>query len=305
MLRAAIIGREGKWGRTWHNKLKERKDIQICYACDIKYANLKASEIYAGVEIVPYFTEVGPVDIVFIAAYPDKHHTIASYFINMGTDVFVTVPAALSNEELHSLVEMGQEKGVRIGIDFQETPTYELIRQKIRGRKIEEVNDERMIVSPHPSNRLYGIFMDEDLPSIHFYHMMESLFGVDSNSIQCEVRGPDELKSSFTANKGSIKCTTHSKWVEAEADSRKIIFKCSDGQMSVATMPYLDKYALIFDENGKREMIVIDDKVEKILNDFVISVSKNEQSQPSLYNHEAIKAHEDSFLSITQGIFRI
>lgn len=171
-----------------------------------------------------------------------------------------------------------------------------------------EARDYRMIQHPHATKRLIYTIIGEDVPHIHFMGLMQSLYGIDSESVRNIAYSIDGIDAEFTCNKGRIKCKVETSWMMPDVEStieKSMEFKFkNNGSMSVTDVPYKDGTSELLFDGDINERVKVPDKLGWIVNNFFDSLSDGTEPIASLSNPEIRKIHLDTLVSVTPEFLR-
>jgi len=138
MLKVAIIGC-GKIADAHAAQVQRIKNCEIVAACDRE--ELMAKQLCERFPIKAWFTDVGEMlekarpDVVHITTPPQGHFPLGKQCLEHGCNVYIEKPFALDTAEAIELIEMAQEKKVKItaGHDDQFSPVARRMREAVRG----------------------------------------------------------------------------------------------------------------------------------------------------------------------------
>jgi len=117
MLKVAIVGC-GKIADAHAAQIQRIKGCEIVAVCDREL--LMARQLYERFTVKRYFSDLTELlndtrpDVVHIATPPDTHFDIARLCLNWGCHVYVEKPITLRSREAETLIELANEKGLRL-----------------------------------------------------------------------------------------------------------------------------------------------------------------------------------------------
>ena len=146
-LRLAVIG-QGRSGRDIHGLFYKREsniwfDVAIVAEYDAARREMALRE-YPGCEVVEDYREIfdrKDIDLVVNASYSDTHYSITREFLEKGFNVVVEKPFARNYYECSDLMNLAEEKGVKLYV-FQQsflTPYYEQAKALMENGKIGDI----------------------------------------------------------------------------------------------------------------------------------------------------------------------
>ena len=137
MLKVGIVGC-GKIADSHAAQIKRIKGCEIVGVCDREL--LMAQQLYERFPIKAYYGDVAELlehaqpDVVHITTPPQSHYEIARTCLEWGCHVYVEKPFTVDAAEAESLIELAEQKGLKItaGHDDQFRPATRRMRSLIR-----------------------------------------------------------------------------------------------------------------------------------------------------------------------------
>ncbi|MBX4206183.1 Gfo/Idh/MocA family oxidoreductase [Candidatus Parcubacteria bacterium] len=127
-MKVALIG-IGRWGTVLKGELT--KVAEVKYACD---SSFDLDQVWSDPE----------VEAVFIATPTETHFEIAQKALESGKHVFLEKPGTSSSADLEKLVNLAQEKGLKlaVGYEFPHHPAVRKVKELALGQTIKFVRLE-------------------------------------------------------------------------------------------------------------------------------------------------------------------
>src|SRR2546428_3087337 len=119
MLRVAIVGC-GKIADAHASQIQRIKGCEIVGVCDREV--LMARQLYERFPVKRYYSDLTELlsdarpDVVHITTPPESHFDIARFCLEQGCHVYVEKPFTLHAEEAQVLVELANEKGLKLTV---------------------------------------------------------------------------------------------------------------------------------------------------------------------------------------------
>ncbi len=137
MIKVAIIGC-GKIADSHASQIQRIPGCEIVGVCDKE--ELMARQLYERFPVKHYFSSVNELlekalpDVIHITTPPQSHFALGSLCLQAGCHVYLEKPFTLNTEEAVRLIEMANEKKLKItaGHDDQFTPAARRMRELIR-----------------------------------------------------------------------------------------------------------------------------------------------------------------------------
>jgi predicted dehydrogenase len=123
MLKVAIVGC-GKIADSHASQIQRIPECEIVGVCDRE--PLMAQQLYERFPIKAYFSEVTDLltqakpDVVHITTPPASHFDIAKLCLEMGCHVYVEKPFTLCEEEAQSVIDLADEKQLKVTVGHDE-----------------------------------------------------------------------------------------------------------------------------------------------------------------------------------------
>ena len=137
MLRVAIIGC-GKIADAHASQIQRIPGCEIVGVCDAE--ELMARQLYERFPVRRYFNNVAELlnqsrpDVVHVTTPPQSHFCITTQCLHFGCHVYVEKPFTVDTHQAETLIELAQQKGLRItvGHDDQFRPAARRMRRLIQ-----------------------------------------------------------------------------------------------------------------------------------------------------------------------------
>jgi predicted dehydrogenase len=137
MLRVAIVGC-GKIADSHASQIQRIQGCEIVGVCDRE--ELMARQLYERFPVSGYFNNVAELldetrpDVVHVTTPPQSHFSIATQCLHFGCHVYVEKPFTVDTHEAETLIELAQQKGLKItvGHDDQFRPAARRMRGLIQ-----------------------------------------------------------------------------------------------------------------------------------------------------------------------------
>ena len=119
-MKVAVIG-TGYWGPNLIRNFFAADEIDAVVACDLDEVRLaKMQKQFHGIETASDYSAVierSDIDIVVIATPVSKHHEIAKKALLAGKHVWIEKPMTVSATEAEELIELAEQKNVKLFVD--------------------------------------------------------------------------------------------------------------------------------------------------------------------------------------------
>jgi predicted dehydrogenase len=119
-MKAAVIG-AGYWGPNLIRNFLAQDEIDVVVACDLDEGRLaRMQKSFHGIEIERDHDAVitrPDIDIVAIATPVSTHHGLAKNALLAGKHCFIEKPMTASVAEAQELIELAEQKGLRLFVD--------------------------------------------------------------------------------------------------------------------------------------------------------------------------------------------
>lgn len=119
-MKVAVIG-TGYWGPNLIRNFLALDEVTGVIACDLDESRLaRMRRAFHGIETASDFEEViarTDIDIVVIATPVSTHHEIAKKALANGKHCFIEKPMAASSREAEELIELAEQKGLKLFVD--------------------------------------------------------------------------------------------------------------------------------------------------------------------------------------------
>lgn len=137
MLKVAIVGC-GKIADAHASQIQWLRGCEIVAVCDRE--PLMAKQLYERFPVKRYFSDLGVLldearpDVVHITTPPESHFDIAKNCLERGCHVYVEKPFTLYAEQAQRLLELAQEKGLKLTVGHNEqfSPVARRMRALVR-----------------------------------------------------------------------------------------------------------------------------------------------------------------------------
>jgi len=123
MLKVAIVGC-GKIADAHASWIQRIKGCEIVGVCDRE--PLMAKQLYDRFPVKQYFTEVRHLlskaqpEVVHITTSPESHFDLARFCLEQGSNVYVEKPFTIDAEQAKRLVDLAEEKGLKLTVGHNE-----------------------------------------------------------------------------------------------------------------------------------------------------------------------------------------
>jgi predicted dehydrogenase len=127
MLKVAIVGC-GKIADSHASQIQRIEGCEIVGVCDRE--PLMAKQLYERFPVKQYFTDLAELlskvrpDVVHITTSPESHFDIAKLCLEEGCHVYVEKPFTLYAEQAQRLVDLAEEKGLKLTVGHNEQFSY-------------------------------------------------------------------------------------------------------------------------------------------------------------------------------------
>ena len=143
-LRVGVVGL-GYWGPNLLRGLLERPGVDVSYVCDLDEERLSAiGRRYPGARATACFEDLlsdSKLDAVLIATPVFTHFELAAQALDAGKHTFVEKPLAPSTAEASELIELAEDRDVRLmcGQTFLYSPAVRAIKRLIDLNELGEI----------------------------------------------------------------------------------------------------------------------------------------------------------------------
>jgi predicted dehydrogenase len=143
-LRVGVVGL-GYWGPNLLRGLLERPGVDVSYVCDLDEERLSAmARRYPGARATACFEDLlsdPSLDAVLIATPVFTHFELAAQALHAGKHTFVEKPLAPSTAEASELIELAEDRDVRLmcGQTFLYSPAVRAIKRLIELNELGEI----------------------------------------------------------------------------------------------------------------------------------------------------------------------
>lgn len=135
-LKVGIVGL-GYWGPNLLRGLIEQPDVEVAYICDLDEARLASfSRRYPGAAATRRYEDLlddPQLDAILIATPVFTHFKLAAAALRAGKHTFVEKPLAPSTAEVHELIELAEDRDLRLmcGQTFLYSPPVREVKRLI------------------------------------------------------------------------------------------------------------------------------------------------------------------------------
>jgi predicted dehydrogenase len=132
MMKVGIIGL-GYWGPNLVRNFMAHSDVEKVVACDQRIERLQfIKDRFPSVHLTNNPVELinGNVDIIVIATPVDTHFDLAKQSLEAGKDIWVEKPFTATTEEGEELIELAEQKNLKIFVDHTLIYTGEVRKMK-------------------------------------------------------------------------------------------------------------------------------------------------------------------------------
>jgi predicted dehydrogenase len=138
MLKIAIVGC-GKIADAHASQIQKLEGCEIVGVCDRE--PLMAKQLYKRFQVKQYYTDLTELltearpDVVHITTPAESHFDLARYCLEQGCHVYVEKPFTLYAEQAQQLVELAEEKGLKLTVGHNEqfSPVARRMRALVQG----------------------------------------------------------------------------------------------------------------------------------------------------------------------------
>ena len=119
MLKVAIVG-SGKIADDHASQIQQIKGCEIVGVCDRE--PLMARQLYERFPVKHYFSELADLlntacpDVIHVCTPPQSHFEVARFSLEAGCHVYVEKPLALSEEDARTLIDLANDRGLKITV---------------------------------------------------------------------------------------------------------------------------------------------------------------------------------------------
>ena len=143
MVNIAVIG-IGAWGKNHVRVLKELKEFNLCYICDVNEKNIdKMKELYHIQSSNDYtkILEDNKINAVTICTPSTTHYQIVKEALEARKHVFVEKPITLNSKEVKELIEIAKEYQLimMVGHIFRYNNALNYLRELIQNNKLGKI----------------------------------------------------------------------------------------------------------------------------------------------------------------------
>ncbi|WP_413288006.1 Gfo/Idh/MocA family protein [Bdellovibrio sp. HCB337] len=204
-LRAAVVG-VGYLGTFHAQKYTKNSNVQLVGVCDFSPAQADKVAAELGVAAIHKAQDlVGQVDMVTVAASTQSHYELAKLFLQNGIHVNVEKPIAATIPQAEELVNLAQQKNLKLAVGHIERFNPSIIELKKHLKDTKTLELTRLATY---KARGADVSVLHDL----MIHDMDLLYWLSDSDIE-----------SFTAS--------GSKLISSELDTAQVAFKMKSGLM--------------------------------------------------------------------------
>lgn len=205
-LRAAVVG-VGYLGTFHAQKYTKNPNVQLVGVCDFSPAQADKVAAELGVAAIHKAQDiVGQVDLVTIAASTQSHYELAKLFLQNGIHVNVEKPIAATIPQAEELVNLAQQKNLKLAVGHIERFNPSIIELKKNLKDTKTLELTRLATY---KARGADVSVLHDL----MIHDMDLVYWLSGSEIE-----------SFTAS--------GSKLISSELDTAQVAFKMKSGLMA-------------------------------------------------------------------------